>query len=208
MTDLATITDVTDRSPRTLTAGEITRATVLLGDASAAVRGYTKQTFTAVEDDAVILRPVGAFLELPQTPVTAVTEVRGISDAGAVLDPLSGWTWDGLDRVDIASVGFRYFADPWWPWPNGPESFRVLYDHGDDVVPDDVIRVVCGMVLRVIFAPSAVEGMSSERTGQYSYQMSQQTNGGSPGITVRLSETDKADLSHYRPIAGSIQVRL
>lgn len=206
MTDLAVLADVTARAPRTLTSAEQARAEVLLGDASAAVRGYTKMTFTEETNDAVILRPVGAFLVLPQTPVTAVHEVRGVDDDGVPGDAITGWTWDGLDRIDITTVGF--FGDPWWPWPSGPESFRVLYDHGDDVVPDDVIRVVCGMVLRVIFAPSPTEGMSSERIGHYSYQMSQQTNGGSPGITVRLSEQDKADLKDYRPQAGSIQVRL
>lgn len=206
MADLATITDVTDRSPRALTASETTRATVLLGDASAAVRRYTGQTFAVVASDPVILRPVGAFLVLPQLPVTAVEEVRGLAEEGVPGDPLSGWTWDGLDRIDITTVGL--FGDPWWPWPYGPDSFRVLYDHGPDAVPDDVITVVCGMVLRVIFAPSPSEGMSSERIGQYSYQMSQQVNGGSPGLTVRLSEADKQDLSNYRRNAGSVQVRL
>jgi hypothetical protein len=207
MPDLATIADVNERSPRVLTSAEQTRATVLLGDASAAVRRYTKQTFTVVVNDLAVLRPVGAYLELPDMPVTAVHEVRGIDRDGTVLDPITGWAWDGLDRIDLTAAGFG-LGEPWWPWTYGPESFQVDHNHGDNVVPDDIIRIVCGMVLRVIFAPSATEGMSSEHIGQYSYQMSQQVNGGSPGITVRLSEADKLDLSSYRKQVDSIQVRL
>ena len=68
-----------------------------------------------------------------------------------------------------------------------------------------------GMVLRTILAPSAVEGMSAERTGQYSYQMAQQVGGGSPGPKVRLTEQDKEELSDagYGPRkAATVQVRL
>lgn len=210
MADLATLTDVTDRSPRTLTSAEQTRAGVLLGDASALVRTYTKRRFEAVSGATAILRPNGAFLVLPPVPITAVSEVRGIDADGTPGSVITGWAFDGIDRIDITGVGFG-FLDPWWPWPNGPEAFQVTYDYDETGVPDDVVRIVCGMVLRVILAPSPVEGMSAERVGQYSYQMSQQVNGGSAGPTVRLTEQDKQDLREagYGPRpAGSIQVRL
>jgi hypothetical protein len=205
--DLATLADVTARSPRALTSAEQTRATVLLGDASALVRTYTGQTFTTVTDDTVILRPTGAYLVLPNPPVTAVSEVRGVDETGAPGSLIVGWVWDGLERIDITTVGL-FGGDPWWPWPSGPESFQVVYDHGVAAATDDVVGVVCGMVLRTILAPSPVEGMSAERIGVYSYQMSQQVGGGSTGPMVRLSEQDKEALSAYRPKVGSAQVRL
>ncbi len=208
MTDLATTADLEARLGRTLTAAESTRATPYLKDASAAVRTYTRQTFTVVTNDLAILRPVGAFLILPQLPVNSVHEVRGLNEEGTPGGPIGGWTWDGLDKIDITTVGLKWVGDPWWPWPYGPEAFQVDYDHGSVAAPDDVVGVVCGMVLRVLLAPSQVEGMSAERIGQYSYQMSQQVGGGSAGLTVRLSEQDKEALSNYRQKAGSIQVRL
>lgn len=209
MADLATIEDVNARSPRTLTSAEQTRATTLLADASARIRTYTKRQFEAVSDATIIVRPTGRFIELPPVPITAVSEVRGMSADGTVGDVISGWSFDGVDRIDITDVGFGW-GDPWWPWPTGPESFQVTYDYDDGTVPDDVVRICCGVVLRTILTPSAVEGMNTERIGQYSYGM-QQGGGGASGPTVRLTEQDKTELREagYGPrTAGSIQVRL
>lgn len=205
---LAQVSDLEASLGRALTATEATRAVAYLARASALIRRYTGQVFDQVDDDVVILRPVGAYLVLPQTPVTAVTEVRGILRDGTVGDPLSGWTWDGLDRIDITTGGlFGWIGDPWWPWTSGPEAFRVVYDHGGAPIPDDVIGVCCDMVLRPLLSPSQVEGFNTERIGQYSYGF-QQGGGGSPGVSLRLSEGDKDALSHYRQKAGSAQVRL
>lgn len=215
MADLATLTDVTDRSPRTLTAAEQTRATVLLGDASAAIRGYTKQTFTAVAGDTVRLRPVGTELRLPQRPVTAVNSVTAVGWAGIpnLVLPAGFWGWDGIDIIEIAP----FSSDVWLSLPTIelgqelPDTYEVDYDHGDATVPDDVIRICAGLVLRVILAPSPVEGMSAERIGQYSYQMAQQVGGGSAGVTVRLSEQDKDELHRagYGPRrSGTVELRL
>lgn len=210
MTDLASITDVTDRSPRTLTGAEQTRATVLLGDASAKIRRYTKQTFTAVTADEVTLRPVGMQIRLPERPVTDVTSVVAVGWAGLadITLPSGSWGWDGLDIVQIAP-----FSDATWiNLPDReiygyPDTYRVTYDHGYDAVPDDVIAVCCGMVLRVILSPSATEGMNTERVGEYSYGM-QQGGGGAPGPSVRLTETDKDDLKDFRRKTTTVQVRL
>lgn len=210
MTDLATITDVTDRSPRTLSGAEQTRATVLLGDASALIRTYTRQTFTAVSGDVVELRPVGMELRLPERPVTDVNSVVAIGWGGLadLTMPAGSWGWDGIDIVKIAP----FSSQLWLTLPDVelygyPDTYRVDYDHGAASVPDDVIAVCCGMVLRVINSPSASEGLNSEKIGEYSYGM-QQGGGGTPGPSVRLSEVDKDALSFYRRKATTIQVRL
>jgi hypothetical protein len=191
-----------------LTAAQAARASAYLTDASALIRAYTRQTFTVVSNDTVILRPVGSFLLLTQLPVTAVDSVAGVHENGVVGDPLGGWVFDGIDKIDITTVGFGWLADPWWPWPYGPESFQVVYDHGSATVPADVVAVCCAMVLRTLLSPTLVEGMTSERIGQYSYQLGQFSGGASVGATVRLSEQDKDALSNYRVKAGSIQVRI
>jgi hypothetical protein len=207
MADLATTDDLEARLGRTLTTTEESRAAAYLAEASALIRRYTGQVFDAVTDDTVILRPVGAYLVLPQTPVTDVGEVRGIAADGSLGDVLTGWKWDGLDRIDITTVGF-FAGDPWWPWFIGPESFQVTYDHGAVAVGDDVVGVACNMVLRTLLSPSLVEGMTSERIGQYSYQLGQFSGGAASGVSVRLTEADKDALRSYRPVAGSIQARL
>jgi hypothetical protein len=204
---LALPSDLEARLGRSLTDTEATRAVAYLATASALIRRYTGQVFDAVTDDTVVLRAVGAYLVLPQTPVTAVTEVRGMLPDGTPGTALSGWRWDGLDRVDITTVGF-FAGEPWWPWNFGPESFRVVYDHGSVPIGDDVIGVACDMVLRTLLSPSLVEGMTSERIGQYSYQLGQFSGGAASGTSVRLTEADKDALRGYRPVAGSIQVRL
>ena len=64
MADLATADDLEARLGRTLTSTEETRAAAYLAEASALIRRYTGQSFDAVTDDTVILRPVGAYLEI------------------------------------------------------------------------------------------------------------------------------------------------
>lgn len=212
MTALAADTDLEARLGRPLTSAEDAKVAALLADASALIRGYTGQTFTAVADDVVELRPVGTRIRLPERPVTAVASVVAIGWGGTadLTLPAGCWGWDGIDIVEIGP----FDSDIWLNLPSTdlagsyPDTYRITYSHGDNDVPDDVVAVCCSMVLRVLTSPSQVEGMSSERIGGYSYQMSQQVNGGAAGVSVRLSEQDKDILSRYRRRATTVQVVL
>jgi hypothetical protein len=201
MADLATTDDLEARLGRTLTATE-KPGPPLTSPRRPRSCCPTGAVFDQVDDDTVILRPVGAYLVLPQTPVTDVSEVRGIDPDGVPGTALSGWRWDGLERVDITTVGF-FAGEPWWPWKFGPEAFQTIYSHGLTATPEDVVGVVCNMVLRTLLSPSLVEGMTSERIGQYSYQLGQFSGGAASGVSVRLTEADKDALRSYRPVAGS-----
>ncbi|WP_432159062.1 hypothetical protein, partial [Streptomyces sp. bgisy153] len=205
MADLATTTDLEDRLGRALTTEETARAPALLKDASAKVRDFTGQTFTAVTGDTIVLRPVGVMLRLPQRPVTAVTSVAAVGPDGSTVGALSGWTWDGRDKVSLASA---QRAGSWpvnWHDPL-PDTYQVIYDHGKDPAPDGVVATVCAMVLRTLLAPSLTQGMIGERIGQYNYQLQQST--GSPGATVVMTPDDEKALRRYGPRrAGTIQVR-
>lgn len=72
-------------------------------------------------------------------------------------------------------------------------------------VSDDVVHVVCAMVLRTLLSPSQADGMVSERIGQYNYQLQQ--GAGTAGATVRMSADDREALAPYRRTAGTIRVR-
>lgn len=202
---LATVTDIENRLGRTLDASESARATALIGDAGVKVRNYTRQDFDHVIGDEVTLRPVADVLRLPQRPVLNVTQVASVGPDGQVVSVLTGWAWDGSDKVRITGHGIAGILDPWWPWSGGPSSFRVTYDHGYPDIPEVVVAVVCSMVIRVFESPSAAEGMIGERIGTYSYQMQQ--GSGSAGATVRLTSADKSELDLYRRKASTVAVR-
>lgn len=213
MANLATQADLEARLGRVLTATEATRAAAYLADASALIRGYTRQDFEVVADDVVELRPVGMRIRLPQRPVTDVSSVVAIG-WGGVADftlPAGAWGWDGIDIVEIAP-----FADSntFINLPDidlhgsYPDTYRITYDHGETPIPADVIAACCGMVLRTLLSPSLVEGMTSEHIGQYSYQLGQFAGGAAAGTTVRMTEADKEALSHYRRKATTVQLRV
>ncbi|MGW7296086.1 hypothetical protein ACWGIB_27335 [Streptomyces xiamenensis] len=210
MDPLATPDDLAARLGRDLTAEEASRAEALLRDASALIRGWTRQDFTAGES-TVVLRPVGTVVRLPQRPVQAVTSVVAVGGSDAIPDialPTGGWTWDGADKVDIWPPDTSWllslpetWADRW----GSVDTYRVTYQHGWDEIPDDVVAVACAMVLRTLLAPSPVAGMVSERIGQYNYQLQQGT--GSVGATVLMTQPDRDALARYRRTATTIQAR-
>lgn len=204
MADLATAADLVARLGRPLTPDEAARAASLLADASALVREHTGQEFTAVAGDAITLRPVGVVLRLPQRPVTAVTSVSAVGPDGQVIGALSGWQWDGRDKVDLSCVG------PAGAWPLSwrghlPDTYRVIYDHGYATMRPIVVKVVCDMVMRTLLSPSMTPGMVAERIGSYNYQLQQ--GAGAPGAAVVMTDDDEKALKRYGPRrAGTIQV--
>lgn len=92
MASLATIEDLELRLGTEFTEEQRPRIQQLLDDASALVRSYTRQRFEYVEDDVITLRPVGAFVRLPQTPVISVSKIEAISGYNNLPDfTLSAW---------------------------------------------------------------------------------------------------------------------
>ena len=203
---LADIADLEARLGRKITnPAEITQAQAFLADASAKVSSYTRQEFALITGDEVVLRPVGTLLRLPERPVVAVTSVTAIGCDGQAEFPLAGYCWDGSDLIDLAGWSGAVINYPdWWDDAGGSDSYRVIYDHGYAVIPVAVIAVVCGMVNRVLSSPSPVEGMVTEKIGQYSYGLQQ--GAGANGLTVRLTDDDKHALARYRRTASTIAV--
>ncbi|EPD63174.1 hypothetical protein [Streptomyces sp. HGB0020] len=198
MADLATTQDLVDRLGRPLTVDEATRAPALLKDASAKVRNHTGQIFTAVAGDVIVLRPVGVLLRLPQRPVTAVTSIAAVAPDGVATAAMSGWSWDGRDKVDLTYATWSAdFTAPAWRDRMAPDTYQVTYDHGDATAPEIVVTTVCAMVLRTLLSPSMTPGMAGERIGAYSYQLQQGAS--SVGASVVMTQEDKDDLRRYGP---------
>lgn len=160
MTDLATVDDVAARLGRALNPVEEMRVPALLEDASAAVRLYTGQTFTAVTGDVALLVPVRGQVILPQRPVNDVTSVAD-ADSNDV-----AYEWYGDQVVHLYAAGVTRFdldatlADP--------RPLTVTYDHGDDVVPPAIVAVVCGVVLRSLGRSPLDSGTQQQSIAGYS----------------------------------------
>lgn len=208
MASLVTVADIEARLGRELTPAEEARIDAMLMDASALVRSYTRQDFTFTEDDNVVTRPVGTVIRLPKTPVTEVRSVSVVTGDGlGTSTALAGWSFDGIDKVDVAGLDTVILNLPeWWSTGWGPNTYRVTYSHGYLTVPDDVVAVTCATVVRVLLSPSQIAGMVGENIGKYSYQLQQGT--GAAGASVVLLPEHKAVLDGYRRDASTIQLEV
>lgn len=208
MTALACVSDVEVRLGRAFTSDEAARVHVLLEDASALVRRYTRQDFAPATTSTVVLRESAGVVRLPQRPVTAVTSVVLIGLNGTPDITTVGWGWDGLDVVDVSGWDNAIVNLPEWVHDRSwlPATYRVTYTHGYAEVPADIVAVVCGMVGRTMSAPTTQSGITSETIGSYSYRTSEP----GMGVTVTLTGADKAllDDAGYRAKAATTQVRL
>jgi hypothetical protein len=193
-TPLATPADLAAALGRPLTDAEAARAPALLASASARIRRYTGQTFSYVPDDTFVTRADRDQVRLPQRPVTAVTSVFAVGTGGLPNVPLLGWWWDGLDIVYLGGLGIQVNLPEWWLDECPDYSYRVLYSHGYQVIPADVVDVAVGAVLRTLTAPTQAGGVTSETIGSYSYRID--TAG--LGVSVTLTKDDKDALADYR----------
>ncbi|MGW6741637.1 hypothetical protein ACWGDX_13075 [Streptomyces sp. NPDC055025] len=200
------MTALEDRIGRPLTSPEVARAQALLADASALVRAFTGQDFSRTDGETLIVRSQQGEIRLPQRPVLAVTSVVAVGAGGAPDLPVVGWRWDGLDIVRTSSdspvinLPELWYEDDLDAYPG---TYRVVYSHGTDSVPSNVIAVVAAMALRTLTAPSLAGGVTGESIGPYSYR----TDGSSIGTAVVLGEGDRRILARYRRTSGMSMVR-
>ncbi|MFD9949689.1 hypothetical protein ACFWYW_55615 [Nonomuraea sp. NPDC059023] len=208
MTALACVKDVELRLGRTFTSDEAGRASVLLDDASALVRAYTRQDFAPPAPTTVVLRASGGVVRLPKRPVTAVTSVVMVGMYGSPDITVVGWGWDGLDVIDVSgwTSCIINLPEAVYEADDLPSTYRVTYTHGYATVPPVVVAVVAGMVGRTMAAPTTTSGLTSETIGSYSYRLAE------PGVgtAVSLTSADKEllDAAGFRARAATIPVRL
>lgn len=207
---LALTTDLEELLGRSLTPTEARQAPGLLRSASTRVRAFCRQQFDRKDDDVVILRPVDDKLRLPERPVLDVTLVELVGSNTIPDIAVPGWTFDGIDTINIAGLNSNTFValPAWWDdLDRGLTTYRVTYSHGYDQYPEVVRDVTASAALRTLLSPTPVESQTQLTVGQYSEQFQQAA--GTPGRAVRLSAVDKRDLidAGFRRTAGTIQVR-
>lgn len=193
MTDLCTPDDVEARCLRTLTGAEEDRATVLISDASAWVRAYTRCDFTQGET-TVTLRASGSVVKLPQRPVVSISQVQ-VRDYLGHLFPMPIYGFDGIDRIDLGSYPAvlnlpETILTDTWQW-----TVDVTYTHGYATVPDDVVGVVASAVAGLFNTPTAgVAGVSTQSAGPYTVGLNASAQTG----RVTFTDDDRRILNRYR----------
>lgn len=193
MTPLATQDDVEARLGRSLTLAESSRLDGLLIDGSAAVRRYVPQDFTeATTTDRLRVR--NGRVTLPQRPVTAVSAVNSITG-----DPVL-YTWEGFDSIATSPNVPDTFA--WVPWVNGIKAVDVTYTHGFNPIPDDIIGVVCSIVMRALGRDPIDAGLTSESIQGYSYSLGAAGAAGALGML----QAEKDILDAYKREGSSARM--
>ena len=205
---LATVDDVSARIlPRVLTDPEITRAGVLLQDASSQIRRYCRKDFLLHTTEEVVLKASGATIKLAHLrPVISVNHVTAISGNEYVPDiPCSWWTFDDIDEISFAEAsasGVINLPEAWYEYGAYPGTYRINLTYGFEDVPDEVVMVAATAVISVLMAPTMAAGVIGETIGAYSYRI-ERTGG---GLAVALTEADLAALNDFRPKAATMRL--
>jgi hypothetical protein len=191
---LAQLSDVEARLPSSM-AIEAVRANSLLADASAVVRSYSKQSFT-ISQTTDKVRPVGYKIKLNKKPVRSIISLALIVANGGSPVPFVGWWWDGSDEVWLSTGDqiLNLSEEMQFAMQHRTPIIFATYSHGYDTVPDDVVGVVCSIVIRILTAPS-LGGVISEGVGEYNYRLS---DAAAQGV-MALTEAEKEILKKYRP---------
>lgn len=171
--------------------------------ASGKIRGEARQYLEPVEGDTVTLR--GTFhdtLWLPERPVTAVDSIAvdgvtvpavlyNVSPNGAVTSRGVAWANTVVNLRESAPT-------PWGDWYS---VITVTYDHGYEVVPDDLRALCLDLAARTLATPAG-GATSSVTIGNYSESAGTPGGGG-----ANLSDDERELARRYRPAAGTIAAR-
>lgn len=167
--DIATPEELAALLGRTFTDAETIAADIVLAGAAAAIRRYTGQHITLVEDDVAVLQGTWAReLVLPQWPVVAVSSVKlnGFTVATGT------WILSGGSKLYRGNLPIFNGPDDWGgdlflsSWLGPMAAVEVTYTHGIDPVPDDVKSICLAAAARAMTNPTALDG---ETIGGYSY---------------------------------------
>lgn len=168
-----------------------------LAEATAVIRNYTKQYLEFVASETITLDCRGGLrVYLPELPVSEVTQV---TENGVIL------TAD--DDYKLGQFGILHRIGQ--EWEVGIQNLEIIYPHGFDPIPDDVIGVCARAASRIFQAglraaeDEAVPGVASKSLGDFA--VSYGGEGGSSGEGVMgasaarmLLLSEKDILDHYR----------
>lgn len=204
---LATVADL--EAAMQVASGTLSSASAELAirRASARVRLYTRQDFTLVEDETVLLGGGGRVLALPQRPLV-VDETHSLT-----VVELPSWGGTGVELVedrDYTRLGSELTrGHPWcdttryggWPRDRAlgvwAPRVRVTYSHGYSEIPDDIVDVVLDLASMNMTNPT---NLRSEAIDDYSRTYASESIG-----NATLTRGHKDDLRPYRRPAFSVR---
>ena len=194
MEPLATSADVVARLGRDLTPVETIRVDALLVDASASVRSRAGQDFTQAETTDRLRVDRNGKVTLPQRPVTAVGAVVSLSGAEVA------HAWPGFDQLVTGAGTTEAWTWQFEPFLNGVGAVDVTYTHGFETIPDDLVGVVCSIVLRAVGREPLDAGITSETIAGYSYALG--VTGAAGAFGMLQPELDIVD--RYARVGGRV----
>lgn len=160
----ATVQDLAAQLQITLQDADAS-ALLQLATATGKMQDFMGQQIIQTLGDVVELSPInGAFIIMPESPVTAVSLVEIL-----IIDPVTGvlgWTTADPTTYTVSKQMGIISAKPGLgiAWPTDPESWRVTYDHGYAVIPPSLVGVCATVAARAYVSP---DGVDLERIGGY-----------------------------------------
>jgi hypothetical protein len=161
----ATAVDFATYLNRDLLDGEAGQVDMLLAAATGAIQRYCRQTIELVEDHEVNLKGNWTTrLHLPERPVVAVSSVSidGVTYAADV-----DWSFDGQSTIYRGRTPFLPTGDgldPTLHWGGPDTTIVVVYTHGFDPIPTELVALCCAMAARGAVNPA---GVRQESVGSY-----------------------------------------
>lgn len=190
---LVDTTDVENRLGRDLTDEETARLPFIIDDVSAAVIGYTGQSFE-LDTTTIRLKVKYGVVRLPQRPVVSVDSVETVAGADV------SYTWDTRDRLDIPGCGTPINAFEVEPFRHPLNYVNVTYEHGYTETPPDVVGVVCSIILRTLGQAPTDGAVISESIDDYTYRLGSTGAAGAFGLLA----DERATLDRYKRAGGSM----
>jgi hypothetical protein len=184
------------------TAAQIAAAERALVEATAAIRNYCHQYLERVEGDEITLdSPGGVRLFLPELPVIEVSSVVEDGEDLAVDDDYKLGQHGILHRIGRT-------------WAAGIQIVTIIYSHGYEQIPDDIVAVATRAASRGYQAglrtaeDAAVVGVQSKSLGDFAVSYgSEQGGGASEGVMgasaarmLLMSEKDMLDKYRIKSI--------
>lgn len=173
------------------------RANLLLDEASAAIRAYTRTTFD-LATSTIRIRVQADSIRLPQRPVVSVQTVKRVNPDNT-MTTLEGWIFDGIDTI-FGSNRLTWVINlpaVWTDYPY-PTTVEVGYTHGYASVPAEVVAICIQYAGRYYETPAA-GAITAERIGSYSYKVAE-VRGESRLLALQTDEM--AILNQYRRSAS------
>jgi hypothetical protein len=164
---VATFAQVADLQAFTGQQLDTVQAQQALNQATGIIQAWTGQNLFQVLNDTVVCDPLpNLSVQLPETPVTAVSQMQWYDD-------LNGTGWNTFDpslyRFKRYGVVYMTPAFQRWPggfgtlrWPTDLDTIQVTYTHGYATIPPPIYDVCVALAARLLANPYK---LYQQRTG-------------------------------------------